>query len=1580
MTDGVITEFCINESTLYNDKIIDQYIETMNTLSSTGKFACIERIQKQAINIQVFSRPKLFELYQHIIKFLSQQNIQYIEGKQKFVDIKSLLSLESILTVDDIQRISMLVVDNSLQQPLIQHINRQLLMQSIFTKYQYKFVEHHIPCNDQIGNLFGIFKNTKQHEGQAELISYLNPIIKLINQEYTQITPIQLDILLSAYYNGGSRLNQFKATLQGFAQTVLKNQFETLKVQAVLNLIYVDYTIVDIYILINYISNRKNFLEKFQILLVLLCQTIIREDFDTFKVIYKHYSDFELLCPLFASFCKLIQKNNSISGILSPIVLVPELYQNVCIQNPISQLQIPLFEPSQILLQQIYSKSNLKKQSIPLLFTKFFINFNSFTLADIGKAITILNSFFMNCFYDSLMNKLQFSPFNYFTKTIYDVDTFASKESIRLLTGCNIHQIFCQFNIKYYQTALKMFGSYQGLDVTLKPMDKIKHVEELNQEDILVVKDRINHLKLNNIEKNQLIQDQYNDVLFYKLFEEIYGCDQLEQFFHSHSVPIEFICVKNYLHYSNYVVNIQDIPQLNNELQTVHNFCMNQLKYCQQNEDMKQMSTIIMNKNLNIRIDHIKNFSALLYQQTVFLTKNNSMFLENYLDTCQFIQNLCQKYLDGANPSYYDTIILKFVQNLVSSNVHHIDNKTVDNSMQILISDLKPNQQIQLSKQQTVEQILIFAELGIRSEFLSKQLQENFNEYQTLASKNQLLLIQFIIDNIDNFEPDSALNYLSILYSQVQDYQSEIALQKEYQLCIFGETKYVAYLMQIEHYSIFEIMDLIMKPEQDANVTKSCIILLRNKIRKMPLSIKQHDQQLIIINYMFQYQFYQELYKFVIENKCHNQLTDEQAIVCDVLLSQNKLIQYDIKEQFSHSVYKSKDKTKNTIRSAMLNIIQQPVVSFVNWRSGQFSSDFEVFNIFDDFMNDQKQYDQLLIILINNIKQGKWQYLNITISMYISANIKTGTISNQINFKNIEKQMQYFEYEPINSMLTIRNKKSTNMFSRASSLFHENNSSQVEDTIAIIQKQCEDIIYQQKINDQQVNNKYQPREQEEEQKIAKMLNIFKSNIQLEITKVYNKLCYQLKQTQQLNGIEQVIILLLEKINDKFVFNDILNLDWEVNCELNAETICNYLIYNTDTCQFQLIQKILYNIFQKSPKYLLNMVSSKSDIIEQVYQDNIQLKTKAQDTIEICEDYVFQFNQILNIYNGTQKSFKLQNVQHPIYQNRYMSEVEIIAIPSSKNLVVIYQYKYTENGKQNIQRELIKYSDEDFKTSQILSQVIDILNSNLHQKYSLNSHVMVQKMQSFQLLLLKSGEIYQDCIQVLKKLRRNNMTQLNIQLIEFHEFIELNTILNHSKQLSIDMQVLQPNLRKDPMTEILCALNQNPNSYYQFKQNLSYNYLQEYLLSLTNCNFKQKLKTFQSSFVLNSIFTGVFGIGDRHLSNLTLKETEIFNIDVESSFYKTLMLKVPELVPFRFTPIFQYCFQDQFTTLCRMAHKNLFCNRQQLNMLLKQQFKIQALREYAMRLTENFEEFEKLIEKAQDDTLLCKLYCGWTACM
>eukprot|EP01060_Flectonema_neradi_P006025 TRINITY_DN14027_c0_g1_i1.p1 TRINITY_DN14027_c0_g1~~TRINITY_DN14027_c0_g1_i1.p1 ORF type:complete len:3041 (+),score=553.21 TRINITY_DN14027_c0_g1_i1:116-9238(+) len=69
---------------------------------------------------------------------------------------------------------------------------------------------------------------------------------------------------------------------------------------------------------------------------------------------------------------------------------------------------------------------------------------------------------------------------------------------------------------------------------------------------------------------------------------------------------------------------------------------------------------------------------------------------------------------------------------------------------------------------------------------------------------------------------------------------------------------------------------------------------------------------------------------------------------------------------------------------------------------------------------------------------------------------------------------------------------------------------------------------------------------------------------------------------------------------------------------------------------------------------------------------------------------------------------------------------------------------------------------------------------------------------------------------------------------------------------------------------------------------------------------RRVKTYSSSLAVMSVVGYIIGLGDRHLDNILmdLDSGEIVHIDYNICFEKGLQLRVPEVVPFRLTPVLQ----------------------------------------------------------------------------
>lgn len=80
------------------------------------------------------------------------------------------------------------------------------------------------------------------------------------------------------------------------------------------------------------------------------------------------------------------------------------------------------------------------------------------------------------------------------------------------------------------------------------------------------------------------------------------------------------------------------------------------------------------------------------------------------------------------------------------------------------------------------------------------------------------------------------------------------------------------------------------------------------------------------------------------------------------------------------------------------------------------------------------------------------------------------------------------------------------------------------------------------------------------------------------------------------------------------------------------------------------------------------------------------------------------------------------------------------------------------------------------------------------------------------------------------------------------------------------------------------------------------------ISSNAADFWKKTQQFARSAASGSVLCYLLGIGDRHLDNMLLdmKNAEVVNIDFNLCFGSGEKLRVPEIVPFRLTPVIQVC--------------------------------------------------------------------------
>lgn len=98
-----------------------------------------------------------------------------------------------------------------------------------------------------------------------------------------------------------------------------------------------------------------------------------------------------------------------------------------------------------------------------------------------------------------------------------------------------------------------------------------------------------------------------------------------------------------------------------------------------------------------------------------------------------------------------------------------------------------------------------------------------------------------------------------------------------------------------------------------------------------------------------------------------------------------------------------------------------------------------------------------------------------------------------------------------------------------------------------------------------------------------------------------------------------------------------------------------------------------------------------------------------------------------------------------------------------------------------------------------------------------------------------------------------------------------------------------------------------------------------------------------SMAVTCIVGHIVGLGDRHLDNLLLDVStgELVHIDYNVCFDKGRQLRVPERVPYRLTPIFQYALgvagvEGGFRRRCEQV-LDILCNARELLLTLMEAF-------------------------------------------
>lgn len=111
-------------------------------------------------------------------------------------------------------------------------------------------------------------------------------------------------------------------------------------------------------------------------------------------------------------------------------------------------------------------------------------------------------------------------------------------------------------------------------------------------------------------------------------------------------------------------------------------------------------------------------------------------------------------------------------------------------------------------------------------------------------------------------------------------------------------------------------------------------------------------------------------------------------------------------------------------------------------------------------------------------------------------------------------------------------------------------------------------------------------------------------------------------------------------------------------------------------------------------------------------------------------------------------------------------------------------------------------------------------------------------------------------------------------------------------------------------------------------------------SKNNADWWEKTKTYIKSVGVMSMIGYIIGLGDRHLDNILLDENtfEVIHIDYNICFEKGKELRIPEVVPFRLTPIIYHAFgvtgEGSFKITCQNTFKKLKKEKDTLLLLLE----------------------------------------------
>ena len=159
------------------------------------------------------------------------------------------------------------------------------------------------------------------------------------------------------------------------------------------------------------------------------------------------------------------------------------------------------------------------------------------------------------------------------------------------------------------------------------------------------------------------------------------------------------------------------------------------------------------------------------------------------------------------------------------------------------------------------------------------------------------------------------------------------------------------------------------------------------------------------------------------------------------------------------------------------------------------------------------------------------------------------------------------------------------------------------------------------------------------------------------------------------------------------------------------------------------------------------------------------------------------------------------------------------------------------------------------------------------------------------------KVYLECIQKNKKPQKSSFRPIH------HFFIQLLPAL---KEVGISNVGTREDWPTDVLTRVFNKLSSEVPKDLLTKE-LWCRGLSSLATAPAECGMSDwlhRVKTYSSSLAVMSVVGYIIGLGDRHLDNILmdLDSGEIVHIDYNICFEKGLQLRVPEVVPFRLTPV------------------------------------------------------------------------------